>query len=413
MTVPTRDPRLVGSLVALVLAATLAAMTPARSTAQTMAAPVATTATTMPAVLWSSTGDPARPLREPSFLAVDPQGALWVADSQHDQFQLLAPDGAWQESWGASGSGPGQFDFVRSDEIGLGAVAFARDGTLYVADTGNDRVQVFAPDHHWLASWGASGREDGQFVDPIGIAVGPDGLVYVVDDYRDDIQVFDPQGAFVRKFGEEGIGPGQFVDAGSGIALDHAGNILVTDVGGDQVERFAPDGAYLDTWGGTGGNPGQFSGPQGIAVDAQGQVYVTDSSNYRVQVFSPEGAFLTAWGSVGSAPGQFRLPVALALDGQGHIYVSDTFDNRIQAFQLGPPLALGAGAAGDPVLVPATVAAALGVTPSSDQSIEAALARQLRPRQSLLLLGNCDHVVSDTADFRNRRSAAGPRAGQS
>ena len=237
--------------------------------------------------VWASTGDPSRPMREPSFLAIDPHGILWVTDGHHSQFQLLAADGTFLESWGTPGSEDGQFNFVRSDEMGLGAVAFAADGTIYVADTGNHRVQVFAPDRHWVASWDRAGRDDGQFVDPIALSVGPDGLVYVVDDYRDDVQVFTPDGRFVRAFGQEGTGPGQFLDAGSGIAFDHDGNILVADNGGDQIERFAPDGTWLST---------------------------------------------------GSESGQFRLPMGLALDGQGNAYVSDTFDNRVQQFHLLAPL---------------------------------------------------------------------------
>lgn len=289
--------------------------------------------------LGASTGNPDRPMREPSFLAIDPGGTVWVADGHHSQFQLFSQDGTYLETWGEPGDEAGQFNFVRSDELGLGAVAFARDGTMYVADTGNDRVQVFDADRNWLATWGSSGREDGQFVDPIGITVGPDGFIYVVDDYRDDVQVFQPDGAFVRRFGQEGTGPGQFLDAGSGIAIDREGNVLVADFGDDEIERFAPDGAPLLAWGEAGDGNGQLTGPQQITFDAAGRLYVADSVNKRIQVFTADGAYFIAWGGPGSDAGQFQFPVGLALDRQGNVFVSDTFDGRMQAFQLLPPLA--------------------------------------------------------------------------
>ncbi len=59
-----------------------------------------------------------------------------------------------------------------------------------MVDFGNFRVQHFDKARKWLANIGTFGNEDGAFLDPIGIAVGPDGLIYVADDARNDVQVF-------------------------------------------------------------------------------------------------------------------------------------------------------------------------------------------------------------------------------
>jgi hypothetical protein len=111
--------------------------------------------------------------------------------------------------WGQKGTGPGQFDFTRdpatTDGLPFGGVAASPlggpFGNVYVADPGNQRVQEFDRDGVFIREWGGEGTGDGQFQDPIDVAVGPTGLVYVVDDIRDDIQVFSPEGSFLSKVG--------------------------------------------------------------------------------------------------------------------------------------------------------------------------------------------------------------------
>jgi tripartite motif-containing protein 71 len=134
--------------------------------------------------LWETRGDPADPLGNPSHLAVAPDGNIWVADGDNDRFQIFAPDGILLEAWGTSGSGEGQIDF---ETVGLGgsdegAIAFAPDGTFYVADVGNHRIQKFGPDRDFLTAWGKYGTDPGQFASALGVAVGGDGTVYVTDE---------------------------------------------------------------------------------------------------------------------------------------------------------------------------------------------------------------------------------------
>ena len=98
---------------------------------------------------------------------------------------MIAPDGTFQEAWGTSGAGDGQFTFFNSNAAfarGYGDVAFDAEGNIYVTDTGDTRVQKFAPDRTFLLSWGSTGPDDGQFRTPSGIAVGANGTVYVSDE---------------------------------------------------------------------------------------------------------------------------------------------------------------------------------------------------------------------------------------
>ena len=85
--------------------------------------------------------------------------------------------------WGTEGSGDGEFAFPRG-------VAVASDGSVYVADANNHRIQKFNSDGMFVIRWGTEGSGDGEFIYPNGIAVAPDGSVYVSDQNNHRIQQF-------------------------------------------------------------------------------------------------------------------------------------------------------------------------------------------------------------------------------
>ena len=68
----------------------------------------------------------------------------------------------------------------------------ASDGSIYIADTGYDRIQKFTPEGEFVSKWGTEGTGPGQFQSPINIAVAPDGSVYVAGTGNDRIQRFLP-----------------------------------------------------------------------------------------------------------------------------------------------------------------------------------------------------------------------------
>src|SRR5262245_12417006 len=95
--------------------------------------------------------------------------------------------------FGSWGSAKGQFASPR-------AAAVSATNRIYIADTGNHRIQVFLSDGTSVACWGKRGSGPSEFLFPSGIAVGADGDVFVSDTGNDRIQVFDPDGTFRRQW---------------------------------------------------------------------------------------------------------------------------------------------------------------------------------------------------------------------
>jgi outer membrane protein assembly factor BamB len=289
--------------------------------------------------LWQTEGG-SLPFEQTGPLTIAPEGQLWVADSQHGAFQIFGPDGTFVEKWGVPGSAEGQFNFVSPNSDGFGKIAFAPDGTFYVADTGNQRVQHFAADRTFLGAWGTFGSEDGQFISPLDVAVDAQGNVFVNDNRRGDIQKFDADGKFLLKFGGSGSGPGQLDNQGF-FEIDAEGNVWVADPNHNRVEAWDNDGNYLTSW----GEDGSLGAPIAVTFDSTGRMFLCDAETHRVQVLDADGTLIAAFGTPGTGEGQFMDVMAdIAVDGDGNVYVGTFKDNPhgpgvVQAFRLLPPLA--------------------------------------------------------------------------
>jgi sugar lactone lactonase YvrE len=223
--------------------------------------------------------------------------------------------GAYQfeTSWGSAGSGSGQFN-------NASFVASAPDGSVYVSDTGNNRVQKFTADGAFLFSFG-------QFLGPAGVAVAPNGSVYVADTGNNRVQRFDANGIFISEWGTAGTGAGQF-QSPQGVGLGPDGSVYVGDSGNGRVQRFLTDGTFVAAFGSGAGGFGQI---RGVAAAPDGSVYVLDAQNRRVEQFDANGVFQSSWGTQGAGDGQFQNPQGVAASDAG-VYVADTAQNRVQKF---------------------------------------------------------------------------------
>ena len=262
----------------------------------------------------------------PRGIAVAHDGSVYVADTYNHRIQHFSASGTFTETWGSFGDGPGKFKYPES-------IAVAPNGHVYVADAYNDRIQEFDSHGKFVRQWGTRGSAEGQFQHPRGIAIAPNGNVYVVEMENNRVQYFTSDGGFLGMWGTGGSGVGRF-DSPRGIAVaPDGGSVYVADWGNSRVQRFTSSGAFLGMWGKEGSGPGQFKEPKGIAVAPDGTVYVADRNNSRIQQFTPTGTLVTAWGTYGAGPGQLEYPEDIAVSPDGSkIYVADTWNHRVQYF---------------------------------------------------------------------------------
>ncbi|MGH7163985.1 MAG: hypothetical protein ACREIS_00495 [Nitrospiraceae bacterium] len=274
-------------------------------------------------------------------LAVNQQGSLFVVDNGNNRVQKFDNNGNFIILWGNFGAANGNFH----NPTGIACDA---QGDVYMVDTNNHRVQKFdGKMGHYIMKFGSRGNGEGQLTSPWGIAVDRvRGYLYVVDSANFRVQKFDPTGEFIMQWGSFGNHDGQFYFP-RGVAVDPAdGAVYVVDMGNHRIQKFDTSTNVLPQllakWGGSA-EPGHASSPQaqeagqlrspwGIAVDGNGDVFVTDTGNQRVQKFDREGNFLTQWGGFGGGDGQFNFPYGIAVDARGSIFVVDSGNTRVQQF---------------------------------------------------------------------------------
>jgi tripartite motif-containing protein 71 len=226
-----------------------------------------------------------RGLSRPAGLAVDPLGSVYIADAGNARVSRFWGDGTYlSEIGGPANLGGAQLS-------GASGVAVSPTAT-YVADGAHNRVLVYGPEGALKAKWGAEGGNGqpgtgpAQFDHPQALAVGPGGDVYVADTGNDRVQRLSPDGALQGAWGGRGSGDGRFRSP-NGIAVDAAGDVYVLDSENNRVEAFDSGGRFLDRWGNRGVGLGQLSQPAGLAVGCEGSVYVADTNNNRIQRFDP------------------------------------------------------------------------------------------------------------------------------
>ncbi|MGN6258329.1 MAG: virginiamycin B lyase family protein [Solirubrobacterales bacterium] len=275
---------------------------------------------------FGATGTANGQFKHPGDIAVDPEGNLWVADTENNRLQEFNSTGTFVKVLGSTGSGNGQFSRPKS-------IAFTPDGNFWVSDSGNNRLQEFNEGGEFIRAVGSAGSGNGQFSGPESLTVDHQGNVWVSDTYNYRVQEFDENGKFIKVVNPSGLGAIE----PTGLAVGSGGNVWVSDWAHNRVVEFSAAGALVRQIGSSGSGNGQFSNPDEVAVDARGIVWVGDQSNNRIQGFSESGEYLTQFGSSGAGSGQFAFgyPIGIAADAKGSLWVTDTNHNRIQRWLTG------------------------------------------------------------------------------
>lgn len=211
-----------------------------------------------------------RKAARPFSVAVDGGGSLFVSDSAANAILVYGADGEYQRT----------ITHERLDKP-TGIAIDRRGQILYVVSgvhgqSTDHRVEVFSLAGKHLRTIGTRGDKGGEFNFPTNLTVGKDGTLYVVDMLNFRIQLFDPEGRLVSMFGVLGSGqPGTF-DKAKSVALDAFGNIYVVDSQAAHVQMFNSKFQVLMAFGGRLNLPGFFLTPTAIAIDSKNTIYVAE-----------------------------------------------------------------------------------------------------------------------------------------
>ena len=225
-------------------------------------------------------------------------------------------------------------------------IALDTDGTIYISDTGSNKIRRLESGNVITFAGGVSASLNA----PTGIAMDASANIFVADTCNNKIRKISPEGTVSLFAGSgeagwtDGTGSASSFDHPAGLAVDASGNVFVADTYNHKIRKISADGrvstfagsGYAGTRDGTGISA-SFNHPTGLAIDASGNLFVCDTENNLVRRIAPSGAVSTYAGS--GSPGNndgdltaasFQYPSGIAVDSQGNVYVADTGNNRIR-----------------------------------------------------------------------------------
>jgi sugar lactone lactonase YvrE len=313
----------------------------------------------------------------PMDVATDSQGNLYVADANNHIVRKISVTGevtTLAGSPGSKGSADGTGSGARFNNPS--GIAVDGAGNVYVADTGNHTIRLITPSgvvSLLAGSAGTAGVADGrggsaQFSSPQGVTADASGNVFVADTGNHAIRRVTPDGT-VTTFaglaghmgGSDGVGSAAGFSFPRGIVADKSGNLFVADIGNSVIRKITPDATVstfvgrvqVAAWVDGTGSAALFYAPLGLAIDGSGNIYVTDKFSFAVRIVTAAGVVTTLAGSPGSegsvdgtgSSARFNYPSGIAVDATGTVYIADSDNNMIRKMTTGGVVTTLAGVA--------------------------------------------------------------------
>jgi DNA-binding beta-propeller fold protein YncE len=255
-------------------------------------------------------------------------GQVYVVDRLNQRVEEFSQTGSFMTVSGVRGVGVDAFSWPED-------AAVAPDGTVWLADTRNSRLE------HWPSTLvvpspypnvGTKGPGVGQFNYIEGLTVDSHGVVWVADTDNNRIESYNPATDSFAVYGSLGSGNCQF-NHPQAIAVSAFGTIYVADTLNNRVVEMTISGGECTSFAATYAS---LNGPQGIALSSNGTVWVADSGNDAI-VHLTSGLINIGDGfgglPGGSGPMQMNNPHSLAIY-NNTLYVGDTYNNRVQVFNI-------------------------------------------------------------------------------
>ena len=320
---------------------------------------------------YSGDGGPASEaqLANPCKIATDKTGNLFIADQVNSRIREVSGGNintvAGNGTAGYTGDGGAATSADISDPCG---VVVDTSGNVYFSQTDppNSAVRE-APASGNIStitgtSSGAGFSGDGgtatnaQVNAPTALARDSSGTLYIADSLNNRVRIIDSNGNISTKAGNgiaQYAGDGQLawrasLNSPQGVAVDAAGNLYIADTLNHCIRKVA--GNIMSTFAGTclsGGFSGdggpatkaQLNYPKDVAVDASGNVFIADTYNFRIRLVKPDGTMWTIAGRSGpgysgdgglATSAHLSFPTGIALGPSGTIFISDTQNNVIR-----------------------------------------------------------------------------------
>jgi DNA-binding beta-propeller fold protein YncE len=259
---------------------------------------------------------------QPSDIAIGPNGDIYLVDGVNNRIVVTGADGTPRFTFGRNGAGAGEFQHPMGIDI-------SKKNQVFIADTGNHRIQVFDPRGRFLYMFPVKTSAGERPAAPVDVlALDRKNYLYISDRDNHKIKVHKQTGAFVFEWGGYGEVRGQFRYPGI-LAADQYNQIYVVDVLNTRIQQFDPDGNFITEIGTWGVSPGELFRPKGVVVDKAGRVFISDSFMGCVQVFTDVGGFLGVV-CAGGQKREFTTPVGLAVDAENRLLVVEMRANRIR-----------------------------------------------------------------------------------
>jgi sugar lactone lactonase YvrE len=307
-------------------------------------------------------------LANPSAVAYDASGNLYVADTQNNVVREISKGGQISTiaGTGIEGYGGDNAAAISAFLDKPTGVAVDTSGNVYIADSHNHRIRkVGGGTITTIAGTGIPGfsgdnaaASAAQLDLPTAVAVDSSGNIYIADTNNQRIRkITGTTISTIAGDGEElfggdgGAATAAVLDSPTGIAIDASGNIYIADRHNQRIRRIA--GTTISTIAGSGAASfsGSFSGdgasataatlarPSAVSVDAAGDIYIADTGNQRIRelgggaIATIVGSGQQGYGGDGATPASVNLdmPRAIATDASGNLTIADTLNQRLRS----------------------------------------------------------------------------------
>jgi plastocyanin len=244
-------------------------------------------------------------LSGPTGIAVDEDGFIYIGESGNSRVQKFNPAGEPIEVWGRFGVGPGEFGSA------MGVGINEELGRVYVADHVNSRIHVYTKDGELLFMFPRGGDfthigdEPDQMWLPIGVDLAGDGTVYVVDSGNRRVQKFTPDGETITAFSPRPVLAPQV------LSVQSDGSYWLTGPNDQDIVHFSAEGELL---GRLIPPAGGFAGPHGTETATDGTVWVADTGNGVVRAYRLSDSPVAAPPATTSSTSSTTLPPGPAPD---------------------------------------------------------------------------------------------------